>query len=159
MRPAGRQHSVTIPITPVRTSSDSHCSHAPTPLAPAPFHTRDAVSERDPIESESSVEISVSRLDINSDREVILSIAGFESPHVAEPDERTERQRHLAVAIRQRIESRLGGRVHDLAIRVRGETIVLEGRCATFYTKQLAQHAALGVLEDEQLENAIIVTM
>ncbi|MGD9635604.1 MAG: hypothetical protein AB7I57_17690, partial [Pirellulales bacterium] len=67
--------------------------------------------------------------------------------------------RHLAVAIRQRIESRLGGRVRDLAIRVRGNTIVLEGSCATFYTKQLAQHAALGVLEDEQLENAIMVTM
>jgi hypothetical protein len=151
MRPAGRQHSVTIPITPVRTSSDSLCSHAPTQLAPAPFHTRDAVSER-AVDSDAAV-------DISRDREVILSIAGFESPHVAEPDERTERQRHLAVAIRQRIESRLGGRVHDLAIRVRGETIVLEGRCATFYTKQLAQHAALGVLEDEQLENAIIVTM
>ena len=41
----------------------------------------------------------------------------------------------------------------------RGETIVLEGRCSTFYTKQLAQHAALGVLDEEQLENAIIVTM
>ena len=81
------------------------------------------------------------------------------SDRIHAPDERAERYRQLAIAIRQRIESRLGGRVRDLAIRVLGNTIVLEGRCATFYTKQLAQHAALGVLEEEQLENAIVVTM
>jgi len=137
MRPAGRQHSVTIPITPVRSSSDSlriaaHSQLAPTSSAPA----SDA-----------------------AETEVILSPAGFETAPSAEAGYRTERHRHLAVAIRQRIESRLGGRVRDLAIRVRDETIVLEGRCATYYTKQLAQHAALGVLEEEQLENAIIVTM
>lgn len=89
----------------------------------------------------------------------MLSPSGFESAHAAENSRHLDRGRHLTVAIRQRIESRLGGRVHDLVIRVRGTTIVLEGRCATFYTKQLAQHAALGVLEDEQLENAIVVTM
>jgi len=142
MRPAGRHHSVTIPITPVRTSSDSLRTAAPATLAPAPFIKRDAASERDA-----------------ADTEIILSPAGFESTHATEPDHRTARQRHIAVAIRQRIESRLGGRIRDLAIRVRGETIVLEGRCATFYTKQLAQHAALGVLEDEQLDNAIVVMM
>ena len=136
MRPAGRHHSVTIPITPVRTSSDSLRTTTPATLAPTVLVERDA-----------------------ADTEIILSPTGFESTHVAEPDHRTERQRHLAVAIRQRIESRLGGRIRDLAIRVRGETIVLEGSCATFYTKQLAQHAALGVLEAEQLENAIVVMM
>ncbi len=136
MRPAGRQHSVTIPITPARSSSDSLRIAASSLLA------RDNPSPPDAAEME-----------------VILSPAGFETAHAANADHRTERQRHLAVAIRQRIESRLAGRVHDLAIRVRGETIVLEGNCATFYTKQLAQHAALGVLEDEQLENAIVVTM
>jgi hypothetical protein len=94
-----------------------------------------------------------------AETEVILAPAGFTISHSAETDRASERQRLLAVAIRQRIESRLGGRVHDLAIRIRGNTILLEGRCATFYTKQLAQHAALGVLEDEQLENAIVVTL
>jgi hypothetical protein len=136
MRPAGRQHSVTIPITPVRTSSDSLRIAAHSLLA------RDNQSPPDAAETE-----------------VILSPAGLETVHSSDAGYRTDRQRHLAVAIRQRIESRLGGRVHDLAIRVRGKSIVLEGRCATFYTKQLAQHAALGVLEDEQLENAITVTM
>lgn len=136
MRPAGRHHSVTIPITPVRTSSDSLRTAPASPLAPTVLVERDA-----------------------ADTEIILSPAGFESTRAVEPDHRTERQRHIAVAIRQRIESRLGGRIRDLAIRVRGETIVLEGSCATYYTKQLAQHAALGVLEAEQLENAIVVMM
>jgi hypothetical protein len=136
MRPAGRQHSVTIPITPVRTSSDSLRSPGTSQLARAGALPADATVE-----------------------EVTLSPAGFMTTQSVEVDQRTERQRHLAVAIRQRIESRLGGRVRDLAIRIRGETIVLEGRCSTFYTKQLAQHAALGVLDDEQLENAITVTM
>jgi hypothetical protein len=69
----------------------------------------------------------------------------------------TDRRRQLPIAIRQRIESRLHGRVRNLMIRVHGDTVVLEGQCATYYTKQLAQHAALGILEDEHLENAIVV--
>ena len=133
MRPAGSQSSVTIPITPVRTSSDS-LRIAAAPLAPAPNSA-------------------------SAEAEVILAPAGFAPSPAADLQRGSERQRMLAVAIRQRIESRLGGRVRDLAIRIRGDKIVLEGHCATFYTKQLAQHAALGVLEDEQLENAITVTM
>jgi hypothetical protein len=74
-------------------------------------------------------------------------------------DGRADRHRQLVVAIRQRIESRLGDRVHDLAVLVMGNRIILEGRCATYYTKQLAQHAALGVLEDELLENDIVVSV
>jgi hypothetical protein len=65
----------------------------------------------------------------------------------------------LAAVIRQRIETRLPGRIRNLAVRTQVDTVVLEGQCATFYTKQLAQHAALGVLEDEHLENAIEVTI
>lgn len=68
-----------------------------------------------------------------------------------------ERQRNLAIAIRQRIESRLVGRIRELAVRITGNTVVLEGKCCTYYSKQLAQHAALGALEDEHLENAIVV--
>lgn len=73
------------------------------------------------------------------------------------PEAVADRRRQLAIVIRQRIESRLVGRVRELSVRVNGNTVVLEGKCATYYTKQLAQHAALGVLEDEQLENAILV--
>jgi hypothetical protein len=68
-----------------------------------------------------------------------------------------DRRRQVIVIIRKRIESRLSRRVRDLNVRFQGNTVVLEGTCATYYTKQLAQHAALGVLDDETLENAIVV--
>lgn len=73
-------------------------------------------------------------------------------PHVLRPDSLAER-------IHQRIEKRLGPRIHDLKVSVAGKTIRLEGRCATYYSKQLAQHAALGVVEDETLDNAIVVAI
>jgi hypothetical protein len=64
----------------------------------------------------------------------------------------------LEIVIRKRIESRLPGRVRNLHVRVSSDSVVLEGQCATFYTKQIAQHAAMGVLDEEQLENAIVVS-
>jgi len=137
MRPVARQRSVTMPMTPARTSSESLRIAASSPLTTVSLQENDYAPQTD----------------------VILSPTGFETPRSTCAPHRTERQLHLAVAIRQRIESRLGGRVHDLSIRIRGNIIMLEGHCATYYTKQLAQHAALGVLEDEQLENAIVVTM
>ena len=77
-----------------------------------------------------------------------------------EANHRAERHRGLQVAIRQRIESRLPGRVRNLAVRIFADTVLLEGQCATYYTKQLAQHAAMGVLEEgEHLENAIVVNV
>jgi hypothetical protein len=92
--------------------------------------------------------------------EVVLGPAGtFADSRSGAADQASERRRQLAIAIRQRIETRLAGRVRDLSVRIKGDTIVLEGSCATYYTKQLAQHAALGVLEEEQLENAIVVTL
>lgn len=71
--------------------------------------------------------------------------------------ERGAQQLALETAIYQRIESRLHGRVRNLLVRAFGGSVILEGQCATFYTKQLAQHAAMGILEDEHLENAIVV--
>jgi hypothetical protein len=92
--------------------------------------------------------------------EVLLSPAGtFTAAAATQSHDRTERNRQLAIAIRQRIESRLPGRVRELSVRILERTVVLEGQCATYYTKQLAQHAALGILEDEQLENDIEVSV
>jgi hypothetical protein len=90
--------------------------------------------------------------------EVRLSPAGtFAEAAPIPANDRSERNRQLAIAIRQRIESRLPGRIRELSVRILERTVVLEGQCATYYTKQLAQHAALGILDDEQLENAIEV--
>ncbi len=68
-----------------------------------------------------------------------------------------DRDAQLAKRIHDRIAKRLTGRVHGLDVQVAGKSITLRGRCATYYSKQLAQHAALGVLEDETLTNAIVV--
>ncbi len=67
-----------------------------------------------------------------------------------------ERER-LAATLKTRIEARTAGRVRNLVVVVNGDYIELHGSCATFYTKQLAQHAAMGVLEDEELVNSICV--
>jgi hypothetical protein len=90
---------------------------------------------------------------------VLLSPAGTFFGEEMPPEPDTKRKGNLAVAIHQRIESRIGGRIRDLSVRIAGNTIVLEGRCATYYSKQLAQHAALGVIEDENLENDIVVAV
>jgi osmotically-inducible protein OsmY len=72
---------------------------------------------------------------------------------------RGAQQQALEIAIRKRIESRLQGRVRNLKVRVAGGVVILEGQCATYYSKQLAQHAAMGILDDEHLENAIVVNV
>ena len=65
----------------------------------------------------------------------------------------------LEIAIRQRIETRLNGRVRNLNVRASADLVILEGQCSTYYSKQLAQHAAMGILEDEHLENSIVVSV
>ncbi len=59
--------------------------------------------------------------------------------------------------ILHRIESRLPGRVRQLAVHASENAIVLSGFCSTYYTKQVAQHAAMGALEYERLINNIDV--
>ncbi len=76
-----------------------------------------------------------------------------------ESDEQTANHLALEIAIVQRIESRLPGRVRNLQVRVLNSEVILEGECATYYTKQLAQHAAMGIIDDEHLENAIVVNV
>lgn len=96
----------------------------------------------------------------SAETEVLLSTDGtFVTGGAIDSDNRANRRRQLAIAIRQRIESRLPGRVRNLVVRIFGDSVVLEGQCATYYTKQLAQHAALGILEDEHLENSIVVSV
>jgi len=63
----------------------------------------------------------------------------------------------LATHIISRIESRLPGRIRHLTVFTTENAVVLTGECCTFYTKQVAQHAAMGVLEYEQLINNIDV--
>jgi osmotically-inducible protein OsmY len=55
------------------------------------------------------------------------------------------------------IRSRTGGRVRDLRIEVRGSRVLLQGQCATFYSKQLASHAAMPLIGTRELFNEIVV--
>ncbi len=63
----------------------------------------------------------------------------------------------LANRILSRIESRLPCRIRQLSVYATDSVVTLTGQCRTFYTKQLAQHAAMGVLEYERLINNIDV--
>ena len=85
-------------------------------------------------------------------------------PVVEEPDSFCEAQTltetqadKLAACILQRIEARLPCRIRNLRVSVTENVVVLEGRCSTYYTKQIAQHTAMGVLEYERLTNHIEV--
>ena len=63
----------------------------------------------------------------------------------------------LILRILHRIESRLPGRIRELSVYAAENAIVLSGQCSTYYTKQVAQHTAMGVLEYERLVNNIDV--
>jgi hypothetical protein len=41
------------------------------------------------------------------------------------------------------VQRRLGSRVRDLRIVIRGDGIILQGRAGTYHAKQLAQHAVM----------------
>ncbi len=63
----------------------------------------------------------------------------------------------LQAEVEQCVQDRTGRRIRDLAVEVRPERVVLRGRAATFYVKQLAQHGVREVLPEVSLENAIVV--
>ena len=55
------------------------------------------------------------------------------------------------------LQSRLNGRVRDLRLLVRGQGLVLQGCAATYYAKQLAQHAVMEATGRPILANEIEV--
>ena len=64
----------------------------------------------------------------------------------------------LAASIEQAVLRETGGGVRDLRVRVGRGGIRLEGHCDSYYCKQLAQHAAMGVSGDDRLTNQIEVS-
>lgn len=63
----------------------------------------------------------------------------------------------LAASIESAVRRETAGGVRNLHVEVGRGGIVLEGRCDTFYCKQLAQHAAMNVSADP-LKNEIRVS-
>jgi hypothetical protein len=68
-----------------------------------------------------------------------------------------QEHQQLENLILQRIQTRLPGRVRNLAVRITDDSVELTGECRTYYTKQMAQHVAMGVLDYQQLINSINV--
>jgi hypothetical protein len=63
----------------------------------------------------------------------------------------------LQQELEQRVLSRTGRRVRNLAIELRPERIILRGHADTYHVKQLAQHGVRDLLPQVRLENAIVV--
>jgi osmotically-inducible protein OsmY len=64
----------------------------------------------------------------------------------------------LAASIEQAVQRETSGGVKGLRVRVGRSGVRLEGHCDSFYCKQLAQHAAMGVSGDDRLTNQIEVS-
>ncbi len=64
----------------------------------------------------------------------------------------------LAASIERAIRRETAGGVRDLRVEINSNSVLLTGRCRTYYCKQLAQTAAMGVSGGDQLSNQIEVS-
>jgi hypothetical protein len=71
--------------------------------------------------------------------------------------ETLEEAEELAASIEKAVQYETGRGVADLMVEVNSEGILLRGRCNTYYTKQLAQHAAMSMPGGDRLTNSIVV--
>ena len=72
------------------------------------------------------------------------------------PDVSAEAGR-LAASVERAIQRETGRGVKDLSVEAGRNGIVLRGRCATYFTKQKAQHAAMEICGGRQVSNRIEV--
>ena len=72
----------------------------------------------------------------------------LESPRASRISAEAEK---LAARIERAVRRGTNDKVRELRVDVLAEGVVLRGRCGTYYSKQLAQHAALTLLKDESL--------
>jgi hypothetical protein len=63
----------------------------------------------------------------------------------------------LSEIVLQRVATRTGRRVRELAVEVGPDRVTLRGRADSFHVKQLAQHEVREVVPTLRLENAIVV--
>ena len=72
--------------------------------------------------------------------------------------ETLEEAEELATSIEQAVQRETGHGVANLTVEVHPQGILLKGRCNTYYTKQLAQHAAMNIPGGDRLTNSIEVS-
>lgn len=63
----------------------------------------------------------------------------------------------LCQELEQRVLTTTSRRIRDLAIELSPEQVILRGRAATYYVKQLAQQGIRELLPQIPLNNAIVV--
>ena len=83
--------------------------------------------------------------------------SAFEADDHPLPKTLAEAER-LAASIEQAVRRETAGGVKDLHVEVGHGKIRLEGHCETYYCKQLAQQAAMGMSGDDRLTNQIEVS-
>ncbi|MCL6504716.1 MAG: hypothetical protein K6T86_18720 [Pirellulales bacterium] len=66
-------------------------------------------------------------------------------------------QERLLVRVEQAVRRELGRRIRDLKVEICQEGVRIAGRCTTYYSKQLAQHAAMTAARGTPLVNDIVV--
>lgn len=72
------------------------------------------------------------------------------------PETLAEAER-LAASIERAVSRETSGGVRNLRVEVSRQGVLLTGRCRSYYTKQKAQHAAMGLSGAEELTNCIEV--
>ena len=72
--------------------------------------------------------------------------------------ETLEEAEELATSIEQAVQRETGHGVAGLTVEVSPQGVRLKGRCTTYYTKQLAQHAAMNIPGGDRLTNCIEVS-
>lgn len=101
--------------------------------------------ERDVTEGAGSMDVSPGGVVATTE------VAQFDTAHSG------SRQRGLERKLCERIRRLTGRRIRGLSVAVQSGVIHIRGRCWTFYTKQLAQHAVMALNENEQVSNEIEV--
>lgn len=73
------------------------------------------------------------------------------------PESLAEAER-LAASIERAVQRETARGVQDLGVEIHPDGVRLTGRCDTYYCKQLAQHAAMGISGADRLTNSIEVS-
>ena len=90
--------------------------------------------------------------------EDLRRLASMRRNFVGVVPETLEEAEELATSIERAVQRETGRGVADLTVEVGPQGILLKGRCTTYYTKQLAQHAAMNIPGGDRLINSIEVS-
>lgn len=82
-------------------------------------------------------------------------IAALQNPHLHLHAELAGEE--IAHRVREHLEAQLPGRIRQLRVSATKKFVILSGSCGSYHTKQLAQHAAMELLDSERLVNDIAV--